>query len=315
MSAPVSASPTRSTIRTEIKNNVNDINNAFSKGPGQVNLSAINNNIKQLGQTNAENNTKIEKNRSFLAGKYGTWTIRAVDGFAILFAIGALVTSIWLAIISGGNPTARRLAIAGAVLVTGAGAWQVVQSFVGREVSDAQDEVRDDQLKTELEQRLFQRFAEAFEQYRNTDRQRARDGYRNCMSELKAVPDEVLTDLKLPPKPMWVESAAVILKEKDPENDLTQRLNSKMETIVKASTDKKTPFSGEQGHNVMLEPISRIGDQIQRQFNELEELTGLKLPYISLNGKFYDREGRIFDTVVEAEANTKVKDAIVIDLK
>jgi len=117
------------------------------------------------------------------------------------------------------------------------------------------------------------------------------------------MPDEKLKSIDLPPKPLWVESTTKILKKKSPDDELIRKLDAGMDRIAKGSREKHS-FVGEQsGHGVIFEPIDGSTEALKAEFTSLEELLGCKLPFISLNNKFYGKNGKVFDTVDEAEAN------------
>lgn len=311
MSVSLSGSiQTRTAIMVEIDNNILAINRAFKERPESVDLSTLKNLLKQLKETNAEIKEKQDElaRRKCLAGKCGTWTDRSLMVAVIVFAVAASITQIWIAILATDNKKLQRLAICGAVLTSGVTVGQVIQGLVSREVDSADDDER--------EERFFVRFMNAFEDYRNAENSEiARKEFKNCVKTLSEVPDTELKQLKLPPKPLWVESTAKMLRRKDPENELTQKINAGMERIAKTCTDKPAnpqPFRGEQGHPVILEPINLVDEQVKRQFREMEEVLGCKLPFIAFNGKFYDREAHIYDSVEEAEVNTTPKEHTVV---
>ncbi len=303
---------TRTAIMVEIDKNILAINRAFKERPESVDLSTLKNLLKQLTETNAEIKSRQEElaKRACLSGKCGKWTDRSLIAAVVILSIAASILQVALAVLATDSKKLRWLAIGGALCTSAAGVSSAIQGLVSREVDSADDDER--------EERFFVRFMNAFEDYRNADdRGRASAEFKNCLKTLSEVPDQELKKLNLPPKPLWVESTAKILKAKDPENDVTRNINGRMEQIAQACLKKPTDsqlFKGEQGRPVVLEPIGVVNEDITRQFDSLEESLGCKMPFISLNGKFYDRLGNVYTTVEEAEANTKPKDHVAVHI-
>lgn len=303
---------TKTALLVQIDENLAQLKKAFKKDPETIEPATLLVLLKQLKEANAEIEDRLAENKQkWIGTTCGQWSIKVLLVSTVLLSIVSTILGIWLAVLTNSNKTQQRLAIGFTAISGAATISQFSYGYLTR-IEDAHDQFqREERFKKHFtqeqdlrEERFFNLIASLVQLKNADDPARSKVEFRNCLKSLSEMPDEKLKNIDLPPKPLWVESTTKILKKKNPEDDLTKKLDSGMEKIAKGCHEKR-PFTGEQsGHGVIFEPIESPNEAVKAEFAALEDILGCKLPYISLNNKLYSRDGKIFDTIEAAEAHT-----------
>lgn len=294
----------RAVIMAKINEQVEGINKSFKKKPESIDLAVLKELLNNLEDTNAQmKQRKEELEAEWVSSQCGIWTGRTIVVIMVVSAVVAAGASFYLAIKSnnGNNATTNRVQKAMAGISGFAGLLSLI-SGVFFTLYTRQQDINDgaqDQAK------FFKRFITMYEAQRKADMEKTEEIFHQYLQGLGALPQATIERFQLPPKPLWVEAAA--------NSRQGERLKRQAEVIAAKSAEQKKPdhFGGEKaGHGSYLEPIAQPIN-IGAEFDRMETLLGFKLPYLSKDGCFYFRDGRIFDSVEKAEEATKSTEVLV----